>query len=63
MDEKAVRFTITLKDGEDRTFTVDAKKEFWGDCGWPVPKGLTDECMAEGCEIKVVRDDQVRKNN
>ena len=33
VDEKAAKFTITLKDGKDKTFTVDTKTEFWG------PKG------------------------
>src|SRR5262245_57018134 len=32
VDEKAAKFTITVK-GKDKTFTVDAKTEFWG------PKG------------------------
>ena len=39
------------------TFTVDAKTEFWapkgGDLGTG-PKGLTDDWMAKGYEIKVV---------
>ena len=29
VDEKAAKFTITVK-GKDKTFTVDAKTEFWG---------------------------------
>jgi hypothetical protein len=48
--------TITVK-GKDKTFTVDAKTEFWrpkgGDRGTG-PKGLADECMAKGYEIKVL---------
>jgi|SRR6516162_7715566 hypothetical protein len=43
--------------GKDKTFTVDAKTEFWGPKGGDRgtgPKGLADECMAKGYEIKVV---------
>jgi hypothetical protein len=54
VDVGAANFTITLKDGKDRTFTVDAKTEFWSHRTWTGPKGLTDECMAEGYEIEVV---------
>src|SRR6516225_11944565 len=57
VDEKAAKFTITLKDGKDKTFTVDAKTEFWGPKGGDSgtgPKGLADECMAKGYEIKVM---------
>jgi hypothetical protein len=56
VDEKAAKFTITVK-GKDKTFTVDAKTEFWGPKGGDRgtgPKGLADECMAKGYEIKVV---------
>ena len=56
VDEKAAKFTMTLKDGADRTFMVDDKTEFWGpkggDRGTGV-KGLKDECMEKGYEIKV----------
>jgi hypothetical protein len=48
--------SITVK-GKDKTFTVDAKTEFWGPKGGDRgtgPKGLADECMAKGYEIKVV---------
>src|SRR5215831_17449203 len=56
VDEKAAKFTITEK-GKDKTFTVDAKTEFWGPKGGDRgtgPKGLADECPAKGYEIKVV---------
>ena len=56
VDEKAAKFTITVK-GKDKTFTVDAKTEFWGPKGGDRgtgPKGLADDCMAKGYEIKVV---------
>jgi hypothetical protein len=56
VDEKAAKFTITVK-GKDKTFTVDAKTEFWGPKGGDRgtgPKGLADECMAKGYEIKVL---------
>jgi hypothetical protein len=56
VDEKAAKFTITVK-GKDKTFTVDVKREFWGPKGGDRgtgPKGLSDECMAKGCEIKVM---------
>ena len=52
VDEKAAKFTITVK-GKDKTFTVDAKTEFWGPKGGDRgtgPKGLADECMAKGYE-------------
>jgi hypothetical protein len=42
VDEKAAKFTITIK-GKDKTFTVDAKTEFWGPKGGDRgtgPKGL-----------------------
>ena len=56
VDQKAAKFTITVK-GKDKTFTVDAKTEFWGPKGGDRgtgPKGLADECMAKGYEIKVL---------
>ena len=56
VDEKAAKFTITVK-GKDKTFTVDKKTEFWGPKGGDRgtgPKGLADDCMAKGYEIKVV---------
>ena len=34
MDEKAAKFTITLKDGKDKTFKVDAKKGILGSERW-----------------------------
>src|SRR6516225_6849152 len=57
VDEKAAKFTITVKGGKDKTFTVDAKTEFWGPKGGDRgtgAKGLADECMAKGYEIKVL---------
>ena len=57
VDEKGAKFTITLKSDKDKTFTVDAKTEFWGPKGGDRgtgPKGLADECMAKGYDIKVV---------
>ena len=56
VDEKAAKFTITVK-GKDKTFTVDAKTEFWGPKGGDRatgPKGVADECLAKGYEIKDV---------
>jgi hypothetical protein len=56
VNEKKASFTITAK-GAERTFLVDEKTEFWGpkggDRGTGV-KGLTDDCMAPGYEIKVM---------
>ena len=49
VDEKAAKFTLTVK-RKDKTFTVDAKTEFWGPKGGDRgtgPKGLADECMAK----------------
>jgi hypothetical protein len=57
VDEKASTFTITLKDAKDRTFKVDDKTEFWGPKGGDRgtgPKGLKDDCMAKGYEIRVM---------
>jgi hypothetical protein len=57
LDKKAPSFTITLKDKKDRTFLVDKATEFWGPKGGDRgtgPKGLDDDCMAAGYEIKVV---------
>jgi len=54
--EKAT-FTISVEKGKDRTFTVDDKTEFWGPRGGDRgtgPKGLKDDCMAVGYEIRVV---------
>ena len=56
VDENAAKFTITVK-GKDKTLTLDAKTEFWGPKGGDRgtgPKGLGDECMAKGYEIKVI---------
>ena len=56
VDEKAAKFTITLKDGKDKTFAVDDKTEFWGPLGGDRgtgPKGLKDDCMEKGYEITV----------
>ena len=66
MDEKAAKLRITVK-GKDKTFTVDAKTEFWGPKGGDGgtgPKGLADDCMAKGYEIKVMpaKDQTVAKD-
>jgi hypothetical protein len=57
VDLKANNFTLTLQSGKDRTFGVDDKTEFWGPKGGDRgtgPKGLKDDCMEKGYEIKVV---------
>jgi hypothetical protein len=57
VDLKASTFTITLADKKDRTFHVDDKTEFWGPKGGDRgtgPKGLKDDCMEKGYEIKVM---------
>jgi hypothetical protein len=57
VNEKAAKFTVTLKDGKDRTFLVDEKTEFWGPKGGDRgtgTKGLSDDCMEKGYEIKVM---------
>ena len=57
VDLKANNFTLTLTTGKDRTFGVDDKTEFWGPKGGDRgtgPKGLKDDCMEKGYEIKVV---------
>jgi hypothetical protein len=57
VDEKKASFTINTTKGAERTFLVDDKTEFWGpkggDRGTGV-KGLQDDCMAPGYEIKVM---------
>ncbi len=57
VDKKGPSFTITLADGKDKKFGVDEKTEFYGpkggDRGTGV-KGLDDDCMDKGFEIKVV---------
>jgi hypothetical protein len=56
VDLKLAKFTITLTDGKSRSFGVDDKTEFWGPKGGDRgtgPKGLKDDCMAVGYEIKV----------
>jgi hypothetical protein len=57
VDEKKASFTITIDKDKDRTFLVDDKTEFWGPKGGDRgtgPKGLKDDCMAPGYEIKVM---------
>jgi hypothetical protein len=57
VDEKKASFTISPEKGKDRTFLVDDKTEFWGPKGGDRgtgPKGLKDDCMAPGYEIKVM---------
>ena len=67
IDLKASKFTLTLTNGKDRTFSVDDKTEFWGPKGGDRgtgAKGLEDDCMAKGYEIKVVpaKDAKIAKN-
>jgi hypothetical protein len=67
VDMKAHTFTLTLESKKERTFKVDDKTEFWGPKGGDRgtgPKGLTDDCMAKGYDIKVVptKDPAVAKN-
>ena len=56
VDMKRPSFTITLSSGKDRTFGVTKETEFWGpqggDRGTGV-KGLSDDCMAKGYDVKV----------
>src|SRR5262249_21159440 len=57
VDLKANSFTLTVTGGKDRTFGVDDKTEFWGPKGGDRgtgPKGLKDDTMSKGYEIKVV---------
>jgi hypothetical protein len=57
VDEKKPSFTVTVEKGKDRTFLVNEKTEFWGPKGGDRgtgSKGLKDDCMAPGYEIKVV---------
>jgi hypothetical protein len=56
VDMKAPNFTVTLKDGKDKTFVVTTKTEFWGPKGGDRgtgADGLKDDCMAKGYEIKI----------
>jgi hypothetical protein len=51
VDMKAPNFTVTLKDGKDKTFVVTTKTEFWGPKGGDRgtgAEGLKDDCMAKG---------------
>src|SRR5262245_60255505 len=66
VDLKASTFTVTV-DKKDRTFKVDDKTEFWGPKGGDRgtgAKGLSDDCMAKGYEIKIVpaKDAKVAKD-
>ena len=57
VDLKTPSFTITLSTGKDKTFGVDDKTEFWGPKGGDRgtgAKGLKDDCMEKGYEVKVV---------
>jgi hypothetical protein len=57
LDLKKATFTVELDKGKLRKFAVDEKTEFWGPKGGDRgtgPKGLEDDCMAVGYEIKVV---------
>jgi hypothetical protein len=67
VDLKSAKFTITLKNGKERTFAVDDKTEFWGPKGGDRgtgAKGLEDDCMEKGYEIKVVpaKDSKIAKD-
>jgi hypothetical protein len=56
VDMKKSSFTITVG-SKDRTFLVDKKTEFYGPKGGDRgtgPKGLEDDCMAAGYEIRVM---------
>ena len=56
VDLTANTFTVRFKNNRDRTFKVDDKTEFWGPKGGDRgtgPKGLKDDCMEPGYEIKV----------
>ena len=64
---KTPAFTITLASGLVKTFGVDDKTEFWGPKGGDRgtgAKGLKDDCMEKGYEIKVVatKDGKVAKD-
>jgi hypothetical protein len=64
VDLKASKFTITLSDGKNRTFSVDDKTEFWGPKGGDRGTGATglkDDCMAKGYEIRVVATKDAKK--
>jgi hypothetical protein len=57
VNEKKATFTITTAKGKERTFEVDAKTQFLGPKGGDRgtgAKGLNDDCMAPGYEIKVM---------
>ena len=67
VDLKTNTFTIQLSDKKERTFKVDDKTEFWGPKGGDRgtgPKGLKDDCMEKGYEIKVApsKDAKVAKD-
>jgi hypothetical protein len=67
LDLKKATFTIELPKGKLRKFSVDDKTEFWGPKGGDRgtgAKGLEDECMAVGYEIKVVpaKDSKIAKD-
>jgi hypothetical protein len=56
VDVKAGSFTLIVKGSKDKTFGVTKETEFWGprggDRGTGI-KGLNDDCMGVGYEIKV----------
>ncbi len=57
VDKKKATFTMTTKEKKDRTFLVEKTTEFYGPKGGDRgtgPKGLEDDCMAPGSEIRVV---------
>src|SRR5262245_55341275 len=57
VDLKASSFTVTLRNGKERTFGVTDKTEFWGPKGGDRgtgAKGLKDECMDKGYDIRIM---------
>jgi hypothetical protein len=57
VDLKEPSFTLTMKTGKARTFTVNDKTEFFGPKGGDRgtgPAGLKDDCMEKGYEVHVL---------
>jgi hypothetical protein len=54
VDAAKSKFTITLKDGKDRTFEVNKDTKFVGPQGGMSKEGLKDDRMTKGYEVKVV---------
>jgi hypothetical protein len=56
VDLKENSFTLTMRNGKPRSFSVTKETEFWGPKGGDRgtgPKGLSDDCMQPGYEVKV----------